>query len=107
VPVSAREARAKAAMTRIITEPEDKPYGLRQYAAEDRKGQRWIFARRVRDVLPEEWGGKQVDGQPPAQAEPVRVAWADSGRHPRRGGLAPASSVQPRIGTSPTLSETG
>jgi uncharacterized glyoxalase superfamily protein PhnB len=44
----------------ILDGPEDKPYGQRQYTAEDPEGHRWAFAEQVRDVLPEEWGAVQA-----------------------------------------------
>lgn len=69
--VEAHFERAKAALAKIIHGLEDKPYGLRQYTAEDPEGQRWLFAEQVRDLLPEEWGGLQVDGGLRTQAEPV------------------------------------
>jgi uncharacterized glyoxalase superfamily protein PhnB len=60
--VEAHCRQATLAGATIISELEDKPYGLRQYTAEDPEGQRWLFAQQVRDLLPEEWGGVSVDG---------------------------------------------
>lgn len=54
--VDAHFARAKAAGATITSEPEDTPYGDRNYRAEDPEGHRWMIAQRVRDVAPEEWG---------------------------------------------------
>lgn len=68
--VEAHFSRAVDAGARIVHEPEDMPYGLRQYTVADPQGQRWIFAEQVRDVLPEEWGGVQINA--PA-TEPVRA----------------------------------
>lgn len=58
--VDAHFARAKAQGATIISEPEDKPYGLRVYIADDPEGHRWMIVEHVRDVLPEEWGGQNV-----------------------------------------------
>lgn len=56
--VDAHFARAKAAGATIVSEPEDKPYGLRVYVADDLEGHRWMIVEHVRDVLPAEWGGQ-------------------------------------------------
>lgn len=48
--------RARQAGARIIAEPEDKPWGLRQYMVEDLDGHRWEFSEHLRDVRPEDWG---------------------------------------------------
>ena len=58
--VESHYARATDVGARIVHEPKDMPYGLRQYTVSDPQGQRWIFAEQVRDVLPEEWGGQQI-----------------------------------------------
>jgi uncharacterized glyoxalase superfamily protein PhnB len=39
---------ARAAGASILSEPEDKPYGDRTYAAEDPEGHRWYFAQHIR-----------------------------------------------------------
>ena len=39
----------------ILTEPQDQPYGERQYTAEDFYGHRWDFTETITDVAPEEW----------------------------------------------------
>ena len=54
--VDAHHAKARAAGADIITEPEDMPWGLRQYAADDLAGHRWEFAQYMRDVPAAEWG---------------------------------------------------
>lgn len=51
-------ARARAAGARILSEPEDYPYGERQYTAEDFAGRRWKFTQTIADVAPEDWGGE-------------------------------------------------
>src|SRR5215470_15050980 len=43
--VNAHCARARAAGARILSEPEDYPYGERQYTAEDFAGRRWKFTQ--------------------------------------------------------------
>jgi len=48
--------RAHQAGAQIMAQPEDKPWGLRQYLVEDLGGHRGEFAEHLRDVLPEEWG---------------------------------------------------
>jgi uncharacterized glyoxalase superfamily protein PhnB len=39
----------------ILTEPEDQPYGERQYNAQDYHGHHWDFTETITDVAPEEW----------------------------------------------------
>lgn len=48
--------RAKREGASITSEPEDKPWGLRQYMARDLEGHTWEFSQHVRDVPPEHWG---------------------------------------------------
>ena len=52
--VDAHFARAKAAGATIVSEPEDKFYGDRMYAADDPGGHRWYFATHTKDVAPED-----------------------------------------------------
>ena len=52
--------RARAHGARILAEPNDFPYGERQYTAEDPAGHHWTFSQTLADVAPEEWGGKSV-----------------------------------------------
>ena len=49
---------ARAAGATIVTEPEDKRWGLRQYTAADPEGHRWEFLQYVRHVQPAEWGAE-------------------------------------------------
>jgi uncharacterized glyoxalase superfamily protein PhnB len=49
-------ARAQAAGATILMEPEDRPWGLRQYIAQDLDGHRWEFSQFLRHVPPQEWG---------------------------------------------------
>lgn len=39
----------------ILSEPQDQPYGERQYNAQDFCGHRWDFTETITDVAPEEW----------------------------------------------------
>jgi PhnB protein len=43
-------ARAEAAGAKIVARVETKPYGDRNYIAEDPEGQQWTFAQHVEDV---------------------------------------------------------
>jgi len=54
--VDAHFDRACRGGAHLISPLEDTPYGMRRYRAEDLEGHRWIFAQRVRDVSPHEWG---------------------------------------------------
>jgi len=47
---------AKQVGARIIEPPTDRPFGERQYTAEDLGGHRWTFSQHIADVAPEEWG---------------------------------------------------
>lgn len=49
--------KAEAARATIISVPDTKPYGERQYTAEDFAGHRWTFSESVADVHPADWGG--------------------------------------------------
>ena len=53
----AHHARAAEAGAKIISEPEDYPYGERQYSALDLGGHRWTFSESIDDVDPASWGG--------------------------------------------------
>jgi len=53
----AHHARAAGAGAKILGEPEDYPYGERQYSALDPGGHRWTFSQSIADVDPAEWGG--------------------------------------------------
>lgn len=56
----------------IIREPQDFPYGERQYTAEDPAGHHWTFSQSIADVAPEEWGGTSGPAlQTPPSAEAV------------------------------------
>jgi uncharacterized glyoxalase superfamily protein PhnB len=53
----AHHARAAEAGATIVSEPEDFPYGERQYNAVDLGGHRWTFSQSIDDVDPADWGG--------------------------------------------------
>jgi uncharacterized glyoxalase superfamily protein PhnB len=55
--VNAHRERAQAHGARILEEPQDFPFGERQYAAEDPAGHQWTFSETLADVAPEDWGG--------------------------------------------------
>jgi uncharacterized glyoxalase superfamily protein PhnB len=60
--VDAHHAHARERGARIMAEPEDKPWGLRQYMAADLDGHRWEFSQFLRDVPPAEWGATVTGG---------------------------------------------
>jgi uncharacterized glyoxalase superfamily protein PhnB len=53
----AHHDRARRRGAKIVEEPNDFPYGERQYTAEDIGGHRWTFSQSIADLAPEEWGG--------------------------------------------------
>lgn len=53
-------AAVRAAGGSILSEPQDMPYGERQFSIQDPAGHRWTFTQAVADVAPEEWGGRSV-----------------------------------------------
>jgi uncharacterized glyoxalase superfamily protein PhnB len=67
VMVRVEDARAHCERTRahgatIFAEPQDHPYGERQYTAVDLAGHQWTFTETIADVAPETWGGITVPG---------------------------------------------
>lgn len=48
--------RAVKAGAQIHVELHDTPYGDRRYDTEDLEGQRWSFAKLLRELEPQEWG---------------------------------------------------
>lgn len=52
---------SRAVGVTIIAEPQDKPWGLRQYTTEDLEGHRWEFSQYLRDVPPAEWGAQLME----------------------------------------------
>jgi uncharacterized glyoxalase superfamily protein PhnB len=57
--VDAHFAHARAGAARIIAEPQNQPWGLRDYEAVDLEGRVWNFSQHIRDVQPEDWGARQ------------------------------------------------
>lgn len=55
--VKSHHERARRAGAKVIREPNDYPYGERQYTVEDFAGHRWTFSQSIADVAPEQWGG--------------------------------------------------
>jgi PhnB protein len=53
---------ARAAGAEILEEPADQEYGDRRFTARDPEGHQWFFARRIREVAPEEWGAQVTAG---------------------------------------------
>jgi uncharacterized glyoxalase superfamily protein PhnB len=51
---------ARSNGARILQEPQDFPYGERQYTAEDPTGHQWTFSETLADVDPLAWGGTPV-----------------------------------------------
>ena len=51
-------ARARGAGAVILKEPQDMPFGVRQYTALDIGGHWWTFSENIRDVDPAEWGAR-------------------------------------------------
>ena len=56
--VDAHYARARDAGATILSDVEDTPFGDRHYRVEDLEGHRWMFATRIREVAPAEWGAE-------------------------------------------------
>jgi uncharacterized glyoxalase superfamily protein PhnB len=54
--IDAHCERARQFGARILSPPNTKPFGERQYTAEDMEGHRWAFTQSVADVQPEAWG---------------------------------------------------
>jgi uncharacterized glyoxalase superfamily protein PhnB len=50
-------AHAREQGAEILQEPQDLPYGERQYNAVDMGGHRWTFSQSIADLAPEDWGG--------------------------------------------------
>ena len=50
--------RARSQGARVLQEPTDYEYGERECTLEDLAGHRWQFTQTMRDVAPEEWGGR-------------------------------------------------
>jgi len=57
--VDSHHERAKRCGAAILAAPADKPFGERQYTAEDPEGHRWTFSQHVEDVPPARWGARE------------------------------------------------
>jgi uncharacterized glyoxalase superfamily protein PhnB len=53
--------RAASAGAKILSPPENYPYGERQYNAQDPAGHVWTFSESIADVDPADWGGTLKD----------------------------------------------
>jgi uncharacterized glyoxalase superfamily protein PhnB len=58
--VNAQFERARSQGARVLQEPIEYEYGERECTVEDLAGHRWQFTQTMRDVAPEEWGGRSV-----------------------------------------------
>jgi uncharacterized glyoxalase superfamily protein PhnB len=58
--VDAQFERARSRGARVLQEPIEYEYGERECTVEDLAGHRWQFTQTMRDVAPEEWGGRSV-----------------------------------------------
>ena len=56
--VNAHFEHAKRFGAKILEPVNNKPFGERQYTAEDPEGHRWVFSQHVADVPPQQWGAK-------------------------------------------------
>jgi uncharacterized glyoxalase superfamily protein PhnB len=56
--VDSRCERARGAGATIREEPTDQEYGERRFTAEDLEGHVWYFARKIKEVAPEDWGAE-------------------------------------------------
>jgi uncharacterized glyoxalase superfamily protein PhnB len=56
--VDRHHEQARASGATILSELEDKPWGLRQYTAEDLEGHRWEFSQFLRHAPPADWGAQ-------------------------------------------------
>jgi uncharacterized glyoxalase superfamily protein PhnB len=59
--VTGHRERLRAAGADAVSEPADRPWGLRQYVADDIDGHRWEFTQFVADVPPSSWGAMTPD----------------------------------------------
>ena len=69
--LDAHAARAEARGARIVSAPQDFPYGERQYSAQDPGGHTWTFSESVADLAPEDWGGISGELGPGSWAQEV------------------------------------
>jgi uncharacterized glyoxalase superfamily protein PhnB len=57
--------RARRAGAEVVREPEDHPYGERQYSAVDVGGHSWTFTQTIADSDPTTWGGELLSDESP------------------------------------------
>jgi uncharacterized glyoxalase superfamily protein PhnB len=62
--VDAHLLRARRHGARIVREPENLPYGERQYTCLDPAGRAWTFSETIANVAPADWGGELAPGRP-------------------------------------------
>ena len=60
IKVRVEDERARTHGARVVQEPIEYEYGERECTLEDPAGHRWQFTQTMRDVAPEEWGGRSV-----------------------------------------------
>jgi len=58
VDVDGQLEQARAHGARVLQEPTEYEYGERECTVEDLAGHRWQLTQTLRDVAPEEWGGR-------------------------------------------------
>ena len=63
--IDAHCQRARQFGAPILSPPDTKPFGERQYSAEDLEGRRWAFTESVADAEPAAWGGIESQIQHP------------------------------------------
>jgi uncharacterized glyoxalase superfamily protein PhnB len=56
--------RARQYGAKILAPPSDKPFGERQYTAEDHAGHWWVFSQHIADIAHAEWGAIEASQQP-------------------------------------------
>lgn len=59
--VDAQLQRARGHGAKVLQEPIEYEYGERECTVEDLAGHRWQFTQTMRDVAPEEWGGRTIN----------------------------------------------
>lgn len=59
--VDEHREKVRAAGVDVVSEPADRPWGLRQYLVEDLDGHQWEFTQFIADVSPSEWGAVMAD----------------------------------------------
>ena len=93
--IDAHFLRSREHGARIIRDPEDFPYGERQYTCVDPAGHSWTFSETVRDVDPADWGGELASGPPAALNGGLLLVWRRSGAIFR--DAAHAASASPML----------